>query len=296
MCKNLKIVFAIGFAINILVGCSGSENVTLRKYEAVEKLRGQPGEIYVRTTDSQLYLFLHSNYHIQNDTLFGNGYLLTNEQEIVFEGEFILSNIISVQYEYSHMQEIELYYSPEQDSLFVEKKTGAEIFIALKDGTKYIGELLSVQDSIIILCDEYDVDEEELVDSVYSIYVVKNREINLIELLEDHSNTLGIILGGTTGFLIGGAIGRKTEDVSNYEDPNEFHLFTFKKTPSSSGNLLTACIGLVLGGVIGGVISSSSTENELLYQYNNAKDFDFKSLSIYTRYGSEKPEYLKNIK
>jgi hypothetical protein len=85
-------VFVIGAAINFLIGCSSLdtvETVTFREYKKIEQLRGQPPKIYVRTSDSYVYIFSHSNYYIQNDTLFG----IDNSGR-----EIVLTNIKSIHY------------------------------------------------------------------------------------------------------------------------------------------------------------------------------------------------------
>ena len=115
--NKINKLFLVGTVVSLLVGFSGWETVSLQEYKKVDQLRGQPGEIYVRTSDSKFYLFSHSNYYIKNDTLFGKGYLLKNDKEILFEGEFVLTNIESIQYNYEIEQDVEVYYDPEKDSI-----------------------------------------------------------------------------------------------------------------------------------------------------------------------------------
>ena len=92
MYKNtLKIILLVEFIISIN-GCSSRdtvETVTFREYKKIEQLRGQPPKIYVRGSDSYVYIFSHSNYYIQNDTLFGKD---NSGREI------ILTNIKSITY------------------------------------------------------------------------------------------------------------------------------------------------------------------------------------------------------
>lgn len=115
--NKIKSVLLTIAVFNVFIGCSGWETVSLQEYKKVDQLRGQPGEICVRTSDSKFYLFSHSNYYIKNDTLFGKGYLLKNDKEILFEGEFVLTNIESIQYNYEIEKDVEVYYDPEKDSI-----------------------------------------------------------------------------------------------------------------------------------------------------------------------------------
>ncbi len=72
--NNLMKILIEGATIILIIGCSSRETVetvTFKEYKTIEHLRGQPPKIYVRATDSNVYIFSHSNYYIQNDTLFG---------------------------------------------------------------------------------------------------------------------------------------------------------------------------------------------------------------------------------
>ncbi len=171
--KKIIISLLITTLFNFFVGCSGSETVTFREYKKIEQLRGQPPKIYVRASDSYDYIFSHSNYYIQNDTLFGK----SNSGK-----EIVLTNIKFIQYNYDIEQDLEVYYDSEKDSIVGYKYAGAEAYIEMSDGSDYTGELLTVRDSKMIICEEYDADEQELADSVYAIYVLNNRDIKLIEL------------------------------------------------------------------------------------------------------------------
>ncbi len=84
----------------------------------------------------------------------------------------------------------------------------------MNDGTEYAGELLSVRDSVMILCRKYNASEKDLSDSVYAIYSLNNRDIKLIELQGGNYAIYGIIFGGLTGSIIGAAIGKTNETKS----------------------------------------------------------------------------------
>jgi hypothetical protein len=262
--KKIKIGCLVGVVINALFGCSGWETVTLSEYKKVEQLRGQPDKINVYTSDfSRLYHFSHSNYYIQNDTLFGKGY---SGEEIV------LTNIGSIQYYYEVEQEVEVYYDSEKDSIVGYKNAGAKAYIRMNDGNDYTGELLRVQNSIMIVCEEYGADAQELADSVYAIYVLDNREIELIELYAGNYLATGILVGPFAGMMIAGGV-------------------------SSRDTGLDAVIGGFFGGmIIGGIVGFISTDYEDVYEQTNPEEYDFKTLNIYARYVNNEPEFLKRIK
>ena len=277
MYKKLKIVFIIGVAINFLIGCSSLdtvETVTFREYKKIEQLRGQPPKIYVRASDSYVYIFSHSNYYIQNDTLFGK-----DNSGI----EIVLTNIKSITYNnYDIEQDVEVYYNPDKDSILGYKFAGAEVNIEMSDGTDYTGELLVVRDSKMIICEEYYANEQELADSVYAIYVLNNRDIKLIELYV--GNYLGE--GMAVGCLVGGTFGLAAYSVpvSGPYDLGGLH------------NMGVAMVGGFVGTMIGGTIGFIFTDYEDVYEQANAEEYDFKKLNIYARYVNNEPEFLKNIK
>jgi len=263
MSKKLKMVFLIGVAFNFLIGCSGWKTVSFKEYKKVEQLRGQPPKIYVRASDSYDYIFSHSNYYIQNDTLFGKS---KSGKEIV------LTNIKFIQYNYDIEQDVEVYYDSEKDSIVGYKYAGAKAYIEMNDGTDYSGELLAVRDSITIVCEEYDADEQELVDSVYAIYVLNNYDIKLIELKAGNY----FVTGATIGFCAPMMAAIIANDERDYLD--------------------FAVIAVSFGPIIGGVIGAFIPEYDFVYEYANPEDYDFKKLNIYARYVNNEPDFLKKIK
>ncbi len=274
MHKRIIISFLIVVLFNLLVGCSGMESVSSREYKKIEQLRGQPDKIYVRTSDSKLYLFLHSHYYIRNDTLFGKD---NSGREIV------LTNIRSIHYNnYDIEQDVEVYYDPEEDSVVGYKYAGAKAYIEMNDGSDYTGELLTVRDSIMIVCEEYEADEQDLADSVYAFFVLNNRDIKLIELYV--GNYLGIGVG--VGYLAGGAVGLAADSVPD-SDPYGF---------GGLHNMGVVAVGGFVGALIGGIIGANITDYESVYEYADPKKYDFKKLNIYARYVDNEPEYLKKIK
>jgi len=272
--KKLKMVFLIGIAINFLVGCSGWETVSFREFKKVEQLRGQPAKINVYTSNfSKLYHFSHSTYYIQNDTLFGQGY---SGEEIA------ITKIGSIQYNYEIEQDVDVYYDQEKDSIVGYKYAGAKAYIEMNDGTDYTGELLVVRDSIMIVCEEYDADEQELADSAYDLFVLNNRDIEMIELYVGNFLGTGISVGYLTGALAG---------VAAYSEsgPDPYGFVGLH-------NMGVAVAGGFVGAIVGGTIGFISTDYEDVYEYENPEEYDFKKLNIYARYVNNEPEFLKKIK
>jgi len=271
--NNLMKILIAGATIILIISCSSwetVETVTFREYKKIEQLRGQPPKIYVRASDSYVYIFSHSNYYIQNDTLFGKD---NSGREIV------LTNIKSVTYNnYDIEQDVEVYYDAEKDSIVGYKYAGAKAYIEMNDGTDYTGELLVVRDRKMIVCEEYDADEQELADSVYALYVLNNRDIKLIGLYVGNYLGTGIAIGSSVLMFAGGAA---------YSDPGPY---------GDWGGMTGGIGGMFVGAILGGTIGYFITDDEVVYEYANPEDYDFTQLNIYSRYGGEEPEYLKEIK
>ena len=286
--NNLMKILIVGATIILIIGCSGSlKTVSLREYKKIEQLRGQPPKIYIRASDSNVYIFSRSNYYIQNDTLFGKDN---------FEKEIVLTNIKLIHYiPYDIEQDVEVYYDPEKDSIVGYKYAGAKAYIEMNDGTDYSGELLVVRDSIMIVCEEYDADEQELADSVYNIYVLNNRDIKLIELYVGNYLGIGIVVGGSMGSIIGAVIGKTDEPKSPPRDPGEWH-FDLGIPKVNKGAVTGFCLGGAIGSIVGGTIGYFITDEDVVYEYANPEEYDFQKLTIYSRYGDKEPEYLKEIK
>lgn len=277
MYKNtLKIILLLAIIISIN-GCSSwetVETVTFKEYKKIEQLKGQPLKIYVRNSDSYVYIFSHSNYYIQNDTLFG----IDNSGR-----EIVLTNIKSITYNnYDIEQDLEVHYDAEKDSIVGYKYAGAKAYIEMNDGSDYAGELLTVRDSIMIVCEEYEADEQELADSVYAFFVLNNRDIQLIELYVGNYLGTGISVGYLTGTAVG--LAAYSVPVSGPYDLGGLH------------NMGVASVGGFVGAIIGGTIGLIFTDYEDVYEQANPEEYDFKKLNIYARYADKEPEYLKEIK
>lgn len=164
---------------------------------------------------------------------------------------------------------------------------GSNVFITMNSGEEYTGELLSVRDSIMILCESDKVSEEEISDFSYPFITIKNHDIKSISI-EGKKNMLVAIIFGGLGAGMGAAIGsndgkeEKTEGIFPAPDFGNAGL----------GCFIGGSIGLLLGVIIGNNIS----DNEVVYEYKNSEEYDFKQLNHYSRYGDNEPEYLMKIK
>ena len=172
------------------------------------------------------------------------------------------------------------------DSLLLQRKPGLEVFILMNDGGEFTGELLRVRDSTIILSKEYGATEEDLLQLVYPFYLFQNSDIKMVELKGDNNLIMGIVLGGVFGAAIGGGIGvqkgQKLASEGNWRGLEA----------AVSG----CCIGGIMGALIGAILGgATSTGDDVVYEYVDPEDFDFTQLNIYSRYGGEEPEYLKEI-
>lgn len=57
--------------------------------------------------------------------------------------------------------------------------------------------------------------------------------------------------------------------------------------------LIGGGIGILAGGITG---ASNTTYDEVVYESVNPEKYDFTRLNIYSRYGGEEPDYLKEMK
>ena len=167
---------------------------------------------------------------------------------------------------------------------------GLEVFIEMNNLNEYTGELLTIRDSIMILCERYNAREKDLADSVYSFFSLKNRDIRYIEIVGKGNALYGIIIGGVTGGLIGTAVYKSEDEEEKKPDENSFFKIGFDL------ELTGCCIGGLVGALAGGIIGFNITDDEPIYVYEKSEEFDFTQLNIYSRYRGEEPEYLKGIK
>ena len=92
--KLVSLILIISL-INLL-GCYSSEAVTIREYKKIEKEKGKPETIQVITGNNKEYHFSDSGYSIENDTLSGRGFTVTNHQKEPFEGKIPIRDITTI--------------------------------------------------------------------------------------------------------------------------------------------------------------------------------------------------------
>ena len=165
---------------------------------------------------------------------------------------------------------------------------GAKVYIELNNGAEFTGELLSVRNNVMFVCERYFANEKDLTDSVYTIYMIKNYDIKLIELSEGNNALYGIIFGGLMGGAIGAAVYKSEDKKEKSEGIINFDI--------NFDPLTGCCIGGFIGALVGGAIGYSVKDYEVLYERADPKIYDFTQLNIYSRYGGDEPEYLKAIK
>ena len=88
------------------------------------------------------------------------------------------------------------------DSTFVQRKVGAEVFIGLKNSEEYTGELLTVNDSIMFLSFEEGLTEQELISSTDQIYTVQNLNIKSMWIYGENNHLIGLGIGVGLGLAI----------------------------------------------------------------------------------------------
>ena len=160
------------------------------------------------------------------------------------------------------------------DSTFVQRDVGAEVFIRTNNDEEYTGELLIVNDSTMLLNNDVGLTEEELFSSTSQINIIRNHNVRSMWILGGNNHLIGLAIGVGVGVALI-SIAKQQEDRG-------------EKIVIGGLGLLSAITGLLLGAV-------SSTYDEELYNSKNKEDFDFIQLNIYSRYGGKEPEYLKQI-
>jgi small nuclear ribonucleoprotein (snRNP)-like protein len=161
------------------------------------------------------------------------------------------------------------------DSSFVQREVGAEVFIRMNNDEEYTGELLIVNDSTMLLNNDVGLTKEELFSSTSQINIIRNHNVRSMWILGGNNHLIGLAIGVGVGVALI-SIAKQQEDRG-------------EKIVIGGLGLLSAITGLLLGAV-------SSTYDEELYNSKNKEDFDFIQLNIYSRYGGDEPEYLKAIK
>jgi len=149
---------------------------------------------------------------------------------------------------------------------------GVGISVLQKSGNEVNGELLSVRDSVMILCKEYSVKEEELATLTYPISTISNNDIKQLTIVGNSWIWEGIAAGAFVGGLTGMLIASEGLEVM-------------------AGLVVGTWIGLIAGWITGYALSKEEyVIKEIPPNYN------WSILKPLSRYPDKEPEYLKMIK
>jgi len=275
--------------------------IPLRDIKSIEEIA--PNKINVITTKNEEQQFENKGYYyIENDTLYGQGEIYSNEVKKYYEGKIALSDIASVHTalmyirrtsnKFKYLQPLENYTIDYND--YRDNKEGAEVTLILKFGEKIQGELLSVRDTALII--KYSPTEEELAEGVYPIISIKSEEIQKI-IIEGESNFWE---GAGYGAIAGAALGAMIGSASGDDPPGLFSMTKEEKT-------LTGVTCLTpIGAIIGGIAGSSNSIDEVAINLPPGYDFSLLNMNLGTslnsllkqlsRYPEKEPKYLKAIK
>lgn len=260
------------------------------EFEQFVKEGERPAAINVTNFDSSKYLFINNNYYLAFDTLYGSGQFFIRKREEFLERKIALTDIVSMQFNFTNKIDISFNYDPTIDSLIFYEDAGSEALVRMNNGKEYNGELLSVNDTIMIMFEKHSDEEEDSSFRFYSFYSIKNREIKLIELKGGNNAIYGIIFGGLMGAGVGAAV-NNGKDEKEEESEESFKFIEINTKPVTG-----CCIGGILGAMIGGIIGFSIPDDEVVYENKNNDQFDFTKLNKYARYGSKEPFICKNLK
>jgi hypothetical protein len=160
-----------------------------------------------------------------------------------------------------------------------DEDVGAEITISKKNGTEINGELLSVRDNTIIICQQYSATEEELANLTYPIYTIQNKEIQGIVIEGSSYTWAGIGYGALGGALIGAIVG---------------YVIAVEEKSFGAEILGGGVIGLIVGAITGGIIGNANSTDDIILS-DIPPTFELSFLKILSRYQDEEPEYLQAI-
>lgn len=198
--------------------------------------------------------------------------------------DLLLLKCIMIIISCSNSTKVFRYEDPENEALFIQREFGAKVYIVMKNGEEYKGELLRVRDSTMILCEKYKANDDDLAEFEYPFYSLNNYDIKIIELTGENHLIGGIVFGG-----LGGALSGLLITAALASTASDFDAIGYVAV----GLLIGTGIGMLVGGIIGG---GNTTFDEVIYEYANHEEYDFTQLNIYARYGGAEPEHLKVIK
>jgi len=167
------------------------------------------------------------------------------------------------------------------------ENAGAELILTLKDNTEITGELLSIRENSITICEYYSAPDEELIKIKYPIFSVSNDEIEELTIKGKNNIWSGLGIGALAGtaFGFGYAGFIKASEAEDEEDP----------TSISTYFLVTVPAGFTLGTLFGAGVGAATSVEEIILN-NIPPGYDFSIMNPISRYPHEEPKYLKAIK
>ncbi len=95
------------------------------------------------------------------------------------------------------------------DSTFVKRDEGADVYITMESGKNYSGELLVINVSLMFVSNDFGLSDEELADSANQIYIIQNDSIKSIWIQGSSNLLIGLGVGIVVSILIIEAAGPK---------------------------------------------------------------------------------------
>jgi len=166
-----------------------------------------------------------------------------------------------------------------------EEAVGAEVTLSLTEGEEISGELLSVRDSSITLCEEYSATEEEL---AVQKYPIKNVRTDTIIELEINGNNYPVWIGAGIGVVAGTVVYLLVKDDKGENQESNAFSRTFSEVDLGTTCLVGGIIALPI--LIGRMLS---TEDVILSDIPTG--YKFLPLKSLARYPDKEPDYLRAI-
>ena len=167
-----------------------------------------------------------------------------------------------------------------------EENVGAKLTLTLKDSTEITGELLSIRENTITICEYYSASNADLAELKYPVIVLNNDDIKVLVIEGSNNLGSGIAIGALAGAAFGAAFAALIV-VSKQDD--------FDPGPASSYYLVMVPGGFVVGALFGAARGAGTSVEEIVLR-DIPPRYDFSIMKPLARYPDEEPDYLKTIK
>jgi hypothetical protein len=173
------------------------------------------------------------------------------------------------------------------------KKDGARVNIVTNSSEEFIGELLAIRDSTMLIYKIAGLSDEELTDSIDKIISIESKNINIIKVLGDDEfmKTWAIVtlIGAATGVVIGFADG---DDPGAGKEGSD-GILQFSAEQKAYIGCCTFGAGGALIGILAGI--STITPDKAAYS-EESNEYSIIELKVLARYKDTEPDFLKAIK